>query len=112
MSADSPEVLSFRVGEMEKNLSALRSDLKEAVGSLGGGMTALQTQLASYQANLGDRFVTRRDWEQHNREVAEKFRQLAAEQDTGSTRLWIAVSALAALGSFCAALVGWFRPLH
>lgn len=121
--SEAPEVLSFRVGEVEKSLRELRGEMKEAVGQLGGGMTALQTQLASYQTSVGDRFVPRREYEQRHSELQQAVmtirKELQAEIDQleqasnqDSMRFWMALSALGTIGAFVAAVIGWFRPLH
>ena len=110
--SDSPEVLAFRVGELEKNVTGLRNDLKELGGTLGGGMTALQTQLSNYQTTMGDRYVTRRDWEARNAEVEAHFRQMVTNDDQTATRAWLVVSSLGTVAAALVAFFGWFRPMH
>lgn len=123
MMDSSTEVLSFRVGEVEKNLRAMRGEMKEAVGQLGGGLTALQTQLASYQTTVSDRFVPRREYDQRHAELQQAIKlfrselqasidKLEQENNQDAVRFWMALSALGTIGAFIAAVIGWFRPLH
>lgn len=105
-------VTSFRLSQLELGMKEMRNDLKEAVGTLGGGMTALQTQLSSYQTNISDRFVTRRDFELRNADVDDRMKEMASSVDQSATRFWMAVSALGTVGACAAAVLGWFRPGH
>ena len=121
--SEAPEVLSFRVGEVEKSLREMRGEMKEAVGQLGGGMTALQTQLAAYQTSVGDRFVPRREYDTRHAELQQAVKlfraelqasidKLEQENNQDAVRFWMALSAVGAIGAFIAAVIGWFRPLH
>lgn len=106
------DVTSFRLGELERGFREIRGDLKEAVGTLGGGMTALQTQLSSYQTTMGDRFVPRRDFEARQREIDERFKELAIQRDQAANRWPMWISAVCAGLSVMALYFTVFHPMH
>lgn len=111
MMPQTDDVTSFRLGQLEKGVDTLRSDLKEAIGTLGGGMTALQTQLHSYQSNVVDRFVSRREAEEKLDDIEERLRLLDARIDTLAQRSWMLVLALIAAGTSAAiAIINWVKP--
>ena len=105
-------VTSFRLSQLELGMKEMRNDLKEAVGTLGGGMTALQTQLSSYQTSISDRFVSRRDWESRNIEIDERMKEMVTSRDQSAIRWWMAVSALSAAGACLFAGLTWLHPGH
>src|SRR5260370_38411967 len=103
---DGDGVTQFRLGQLEANIKELRGDLKEAIGVLGGGMTALQTQLSSYQTSMIERFVLRRDFDN----IVKSVDELQARE--GARGWMIAGALLSALGSLIVGVIGWLRPLH
>lgn len=106
MDPPSPEsVTSWRIGELERGFKELRGDLKEAVGTLGGGMTALQTQLSSYQTGMSDKYVPRRDFD-------ELVKRVEAQSEWGWKAASLLLSGAAALFTLIGALAGWMHPLH
>lgn len=92
---DSPDsVTSWRLGELERGFRDMRGELKEAVGTLGGGLTALQTQLSSYQTNISDKYVSRRDFEAFQHKIEEEM----AERSEWGWKVWsLVVASFAAL---------------
>lgn len=95
------DVTNWRLGELERGFKELRGDLKEAVGTLGGGMTALQTQLSSYQTNMADKYVTRRD-----------FDELQKRVDSSTEWAWKAAALLLSLASALFTFASWLHPFH
>lgn len=97
----SPELMSYRLGEVERGVKELRGELNEAVGQLGGGMTALQTQLAAYQNNISEKYVSRREFDELQNRVDK-------QSEWGWKIATISISAASAV--FTA--IGWLRPFH
>lgn len=96
-------VISWRIGELEKASKEMRGDLKEAVGQLGGALTALQTQLISYQSNISEKYVTRRDFEAFVRRSDER----ADEQSEWG---WKALSLACSAAAVLIAGAAWLHP--
>lgn len=93
-------VLSWRVREMESRLKELQQALDKAVGTFGSGVTSLQTQLTSYQQNISDKYVLRRDLDQVNERI-----------DVMANRGWVlGLALLASVTSIVVAVISWFRP--
>lgn len=93
-------LLSYRVEQLEKSMQGMRGDVQSAVGQLGGGLTALQTQLTTWQGNS----VRPRDFDELTRRV-----DSIANAET--QRGWMLAGAL--LTSIIAAIftvIGWMAP--
>jgi len=100
--ADPTSVTEYRLGEMEKGLRDLRGDVKEAIGTLGGGMTALQTQLTTYQSSMADKYALRRDLE-----------EVKADVQHLSDRAWVlGVALIGSATGIVIAIISWFKPGH
>lgn len=111
----------WRLRQVEEGMAGLRGDLKEAVGTFGAGITALQTQLTHYQTNISEKYITRREAEDLVAEarsvrkatderitrMGERIDQVADQQ---STRAWMLTAAmLTALISAAFTAIGWLQ---
>lgn len=96
-------VTSWRIGELERGFKDLRGELKEAVGTLGGGMTALQTQLISYQGNMGDKYVPRREF----KELSDRVDKQGEQQSEWG---WKIISGLLSASAVIIALIALIHP--
>jgi hypothetical protein len=52
-------VRDFQLRELKANVDDLRNDLKGATATMGGQITALQTQLIAWQTSMGQQFTPR-----------------------------------------------------
>ena len=101
-------VMAYRLSQMEASVRELRGEFKESFGTLGGGLTALQTQLSSYQTTQADRFITRREAEDRFGTHQER---LDALSDQAGQRGWLLAMALvSALISAVFSAIGWLHP--
>lgn len=108
---------AYRLGQVETSLKDMQGNLREAVGTLGGGLTALQTQLTNYQMGLADRYVLRREADQLAKEIEERTQKTEARLneivDKDAERGWkVAAAMIGALVSTVLAAIGWLRPPH
>ena len=94
-------VTDWRLGELEKSLREMRSELKV-------GLASLNTKLE----DAGRLYMTRHEYEQRHRELQQRVERLEEGDDQSAVRMWLAVSAIGTLGSFIAATLAWTRPLH
>lgn len=96
-------VTSWRLGELERGFKEMRGELKEAVGTLGGGLTALQTQLSTYQTNISDKYVQRRDFDA-------LVKRLEEQENRQSEWGWKLITVALSAGAVIIALVAWLHP--
>lgn len=83
-------VRDFQLSELKTGMSELRSDLKSAVGILGGQMTALQTQMTAYQMGLDDKFQPRREADRAGEAVKVRIDALETRiQKTEADNVWL-----------------------
>lgn len=102
----------------------LRGDLKEATGTFGAGIAALQTQLTHYQSNQDEKYLRRREavdmfeearmartaQDERLQQQRERIDQLA---DQISSRGWMLLSAvIGAVLSAVFAAASWSHVAH
>lgn len=70
---ESRSVMLHRLATVEQGQKDLQAMVKEAVGQLGGQLTALQTQLAVWQQELPKSYTPRPEAAERHRGVEDRF---------------------------------------
>lgn len=71
-----------------------------------------RNEVLQWRLDLAKDYMPRREFEEYRQGVKDQFKDLITRSDTSATRLWLALSAVAAAISAIAASAAWLRPFH